>query len=51
MIEAVAEVGSGSGVGLGVVGVANTVLLLEKSLVLILTTTVPHLQRPFPVLC
>ena len=47
MIEAVAEVGSWGGVGLGVVGVARTVLLVEKTLALLFTTTVPHHQRPF----
>ena len=47
MIEAVAEVGSWGGIGLGVVGVANTVLLVEKTLALLFTTTVPHRQRPF----
>ena len=34
MIEAVAELGSWVGVGLGVVGVANTVLLVEKNFIL-----------------
>ena len=46
MIEAVAEVGSGGGVVLGVVGLANAVLLVDKSLVLLFTTTVPRRHRP-----
>ena len=42
MIESVAEVGSWGGVVLGVVGVANAVLLLDKSLFLLLTNTFPR---------
>ena len=47
IIEAVAELGSGGGVGLGLVGVSNTVFLIEKSSVLPFTTTVPRRQMPF----
>ena len=46
MIEAVAEVGSGGGVGLVLVGVATAVLLVDKSLVLLFTNTVPCRHRP-----
>ena len=42
MIEAVAEVGSGVGVGLVLVGLTNAVLLIDKYLVTLLYTTVPH---------
>ena len=46
MIEAVEEVGSWGGVGLGVVGVANAALLADKYLVLLFTTTLPRSQMP-----
>ena len=46
IIGAVAEVGSSGGVLLSVVAVSNAVLLVEKSLVLTFTITVPRCQSP-----
>ena len=46
MIEAMSEVGSWGGVGIGVAGVANTVLLVDKNVVLLSTNIVPLLKMP-----